>query len=132
MNSGGEEGRSSGQKEEDIMGMFCTKEFIELVAWKERMRKGRLSEQEWRRYEEERQRILFFARRKSEEVSKKASKKQAGRQAGQCTQKALRSWEEEDERSGKAETELFSGARSPRSQGGSSSSSSSKAPLCRD
>ncbi|MGH0124254.1 UNVERIFIED_CONTAM: hypothetical protein FKN15_017941 [Acipenser sinensis] len=54
------------------------------------------------------------------------------RQAGQCTQKALRSWEEEDERSGKAETELFSGARSPRSQGGGSSSSSSKAPLCRD
>ncbi|MGH0148428.1 UNVERIFIED_CONTAM: hypothetical protein FKN15_017722 [Acipenser sinensis] len=57
------------------------------------------------------------------------------RQAGQCTQKALRSWEEEDERSGKAETELFSGARRPRSQGGgssSSSSSSSKAPLCRD
>ncbi|MGH0124260.1 UNVERIFIED_CONTAM: hypothetical protein FKN15_017947 [Acipenser sinensis] len=56
-----------------------------------------------------------------------------GRQAGQCTQKALSSWEEEDERSGKAEMELFSGARSPRSQGGGSgSSSSSKAPLCRD
>ncbi|MGH0124263.1 UNVERIFIED_CONTAM: hypothetical protein FKN15_017950 [Acipenser sinensis] len=55
-----------------------------------------------------------------------------GRQAGQCTQKAWRSWEEEDERSGKAETELFSGARSPRSQGGGNSSSSSKAPLCRD
>ncbi|MGH0171318.1 UNVERIFIED_CONTAM: hypothetical protein FKN15_060842 [Acipenser sinensis] len=49
-------------------------------------------------------------------------------EAGQCTQKALRSWEEEDECSGKAEMELFSGARSPRFQGGSSS----KAPLCRD
>ncbi|MGH0148429.1 UNVERIFIED_CONTAM: hypothetical protein FKN15_017723 [Acipenser sinensis] len=52
---------------------------------------------------------------------------QSARQAGQCTQKALRSWEEEDERSGKAETELFSGARSPRFQGGSN-----KAPLCQD
>ncbi|MGH0124261.1 UNVERIFIED_CONTAM: hypothetical protein FKN15_017948 [Acipenser sinensis] len=74
---------------------------------------------------------------------KKEDSKQAGQEtpgspgsdssAGQCTQKALRSWEEEDERSGKAETELFSGARSPRSQGGgSSSSSSSSTPLCRD
>ncbi|MGH0124262.1 UNVERIFIED_CONTAM: hypothetical protein FKN15_017949 [Acipenser sinensis] len=63
-----------------------------------------------------------------------AIQEEGARQAGQCTQNALRSWEEKDERSGKAETELFSGARSPRSQGGgsSSSSSSSKAPLCRD
>ncbi|KAK1162738.1 zinc finger CCHC domain-containing protein 3-like [Acipenser oxyrinchus oxyrinchus] len=63
------------EEEEYLMRMFCAKEFAELLAWKERMRKGRFSEEEWRRYEEEKQRILLCARWKAEKALKKVKKR---------------------------------------------------------